>query len=190
MKEKLKLTRSKRDKNVWACSNIFSIDFLLFLHSLGLCCAQPQRWRRRGCGRGERKWHNQRRQKNTVIIMIEKKQCERHLSDSVAFRCCLNLSFTWQYMWTPSGSYESGIKMKLCLTFLQSSLNRRSPISICLVMFKEHKDSSTGDVLCSAESCTLEVRKPYSETALTITWSFSSAESKQKCLCFVTLKSQ
>lgn len=137
MKEKLKLTRSKRDKNVWACSNIFSIDFLLFLHSLGLCCAQPQRWRRRGCGRGERKWHNQRRQKNTVIIMIEKKQCERHLSDSVAFRCCLNLSFTWQYMWTPSGSYESGIKMKLCLTFLQSSLNRRSPISICLVMFKE-----------------------------------------------------
>lgn len=125
---------------MWACSYIFSIDFLLFLHSLGLCCAQLQRWRRRGCGRGERKWHNQCRQKNTVIIMIEKKkisQCGRDLNDSVAFCCCLNLFFTLLYMWTSSGSCESGMKKKLCLKFLQNSLNRRSPIIIWLVMFEE-----------------------------------------------------
>lgn len=75
IKAKLELTRSKQDKNVWASSDIFSIDFLLCLHSMGLrwlCCAQWQHRRLEGCCREKGNDYGFR-QKNTVIMIGKQK---------------------------------------------------------------------------------------------------------------------
>lgn len=159
---------------MWACSNIFSIDFLLFLHSLGLCCAQPRRWRRRGCGRGERKWHNQCRQKNSVIIMMEKKrisQCGRDLSDSLALRWCLNRFFTLYYVNVQWRFWKEHRNKSFVLNFCKILWLEKAQLSTVWSCLRKrgcfwapttiiYTHTRTDDDLCSAESCTLEVCEP------------------------------
>lgn len=106
---------------MWACSNIFSIDFLLCLHSVGLrwlCCAQRQHRRLWGCCR-ERGNDYRYRQKNTVIMIRDKRisQSAQDLSGRVTFQCRPNLvslciKTRWRIMRTSNGKHESGRKSK------------------------------------------------------------------------------
>lgn len=112
---------------------------------------------------GERKWHNQCRQKNTVTITIGKKQISqpgRDLSDSVTFHCCPHLFFTLHSVnfWA---ILTVAYKMRFVLNYLPNSLRRRGQIINGPAMFKEtwmwlntddHLHSSTARMmLCSQQ---------------------------------------